>query len=49
VATVLATLKRLRAHVVGLVLNEVDRASTHGYYYYNDYRKYYAEASDRQA
>jgi capsular exopolysaccharide synthesis family protein len=48
VATVLATLKRLRAHVVGLVLNEVDRSTTHGYYYYNDYRKYYAEAADRQ-
>jgi capsular exopolysaccharide synthesis family protein len=42
VAIVLATLKRLRANVVGLVLNEVDRSSTNGYYYYNDYRKYYA-------
>jgi succinoglycan biosynthesis transport protein ExoP len=42
VATVLATLKRLRANVIGLVLNEVDRGSTNGYYYYSDYRKYYA-------
>ena len=42
VAIVLATLKRLRANIVGLVLNEVDRSSTNGYYYYNDYRKYYA-------
>ncbi len=44
VATVLATLNRLRANVIGLVLNEVDKHSTHGYYYYNDYRKYYAES-----
>jgi succinoglycan biosynthesis transport protein ExoP len=42
VATVLATLKRLRANVIGLVLNEVDRGSTNGYYYYSDYRKYYS-------
>lgn len=41
VATVLATLKRLRANIVGLVLNEVDKSSTNGYYYYSDYRKYY--------
>jgi succinoglycan biosynthesis transport protein ExoP len=44
VATVLATLNRLRANVIGLVLNEVDKHSTHGYYYYNDYQKYYAES-----
>jgi capsular exopolysaccharide synthesis family protein len=48
VATVLATLKRLRANVVGLVLNEVTKGNANGYYYYNDYRKYYAEASDRR-
>jgi succinoglycan biosynthesis transport protein ExoP len=42
VATVLATLKRLRADVIGLVLNEMDKHSTRGYYYYNDYKKYYA-------
>ena len=47
VATVLATLNRLRANVVGLVLNEVDRNSAHGYYYHNDYRGYYTESSDR--
>jgi Mrp family chromosome partitioning ATPase len=47
VATVLATLKRLRANVVGLVLNEVTKGNANGYYYYNDYRKYYAEANDR--
>ena len=47
VATVLATLKRLRANVVGLVLNEVNKTNANGLYYYNDYRKYYAEATDR--
>jgi succinoglycan biosynthesis transport protein ExoP len=48
VATVLATLKRLRANVVGLVLNEVTKSNANGYYYYNDYRRYYAEAPDRR-
>ena len=49
VATVLATLKRLRANSIGLVLNEVDKNSTHGYYYYGNYRKYYAQASEQDA
>jgi capsular exopolysaccharide synthesis family protein len=48
VATALATLKRLRVNVVGLVLNEVTKGSANGSYYYNDYRKYYAEAADRR-
>ena len=43
VASVLGTLNRLRANVLGLVLNEVDKHSTSGYYYYNEYKKYYAE------
>ncbi len=43
VARALATLNRLRANVLGLVLNEVDKNNTNGYYYYyTDYRKYYA-------
>lgn len=46
VATVLATLNRLRANVVGLVLNEVDKNSAHGYYYHNDYRGYYTGIVD---
>jgi capsular exopolysaccharide synthesis family protein len=46
VATALATLKRLRVNLIGLVLNEVDKSNTHGdYYYFSDYRKYYAEAA----
>jgi capsular exopolysaccharide synthesis family protein len=48
VATALATLKRLRANVVGLVLNEVTKGNANGSYYYNDYRKYYAPAADRR-
>ena len=49
VATVLATLTRLRANVMGIVLNEVDKNSSHGYYYYNDYRKYYAEKAGQSS
>jgi polysaccharide biosynthesis transport protein len=48
VATVLATLNRLRANTIGLVLNEVDKNSTHGYYYYGDYRKYYAQTAEQE-
>jgi succinoglycan biosynthesis transport protein ExoP len=47
VASVLATLKRLRANTIGLVLNEVDKNSTHGYYYYGEYRKYYARSAEQ--
>lgn len=43
VAAVLGTLNRLRANVLGLVLNEVDKHSANGYYSYSDYKKYYAE------
>ncbi len=43
VGTALATLRRLQTNVIGLVLNEVDKHSTNGYYYYSEYRKYYAE------
>jgi len=41
VASVLATLQRLRANVVGLVLNEVHREISDTYYYYGYYGKYY--------
>lgn len=48
VGSVLATLKRLRANVLGIVLNEVDKNSTHGYYYYHgDYRKYYSQTPEQ--
>jgi capsular exopolysaccharide synthesis family protein len=41
-ATVLGTLKRLRANLVGVVLNEVHREVSAGYYYYyGHYSKYY--------
>jgi polysaccharide biosynthesis transport protein len=41
VATVLATLSRLRAKVIGLVLNEVHKELSDSYYYYGYYRSYY--------
>jgi capsular exopolysaccharide synthesis family protein len=41
VASVLATLHRLRAHVVGVVLNEVHKELSESYYYYGYYRSYY--------
>ncbi len=41
VATVLATLNRLRATVVGVVLNEVHKELSDSYYYYGYYRHYY--------
>ena len=37
-----ATLNRLRAKVVGLVLNEVHKEMSESYYYYGYYRSYYA-------
>jgi capsular exopolysaccharide synthesis family protein len=41
VASVLATLNRLRAPVVGVVLNEVHKEMSDSYYYYGYYGKYY--------
>ena len=45
VAGVLATLQRLRAAVVGLVLNEVHKEMSDSYYYYGYYGKYYGHKS----
>jgi len=44
-ASVITTLSRLRANLVGVVLNEVHREISPGYYYsyYNRYHKYYAQ------
>ncbi len=41
VASVLATLHRLRAKVVGIVLNEVHKELSDSYHYYGYYRSYY--------
>jgi capsular exopolysaccharide synthesis family protein len=41
VASVLSVLTRLRAKVVGLVLNEVHKELSDSYYYYGYYRSYY--------
>ncbi len=43
VASVLSTLGRLRANVLGLVLNEVTRHVSASYYYYGYYRRYYGD------
>jgi succinoglycan biosynthesis transport protein ExoP len=50
--SVIATLTRLRANLVGVVLNEVHRQVSAGYYYYyGHYSKYYGrpENNDRRA
>jgi capsular exopolysaccharide synthesis family protein len=41
IGSVVTTLKRLRVNVLGLVLNEVKRNSSDGYYHYGSYGKYY--------
>jgi len=38
---VLASLRRVRVNILGLVLNEVSAATTHGYYSYRYSRKFY--------
>ncbi len=47
-ASVITTLARLRANLIGVVLNEVHREISPGYYYsyYNRYSKYYAERGE---
>jgi polysaccharide biosynthesis transport protein len=46
-STVIGTLKRLRANLVGVVLNEVHREVSAGYYYYyGHYSKYYERKAD---
>ena len=45
--TVITTLSRLRANLVGVVLNEVHREVSAGYYYYyGHYSKYYAKRAE---
>ncbi len=45
--SVIATLTRLRANLVGVVLNEVHREVSAGYYYYyGHYNKYYVQARE---
>ncbi|MGH9720014.1 MAG: GumC family protein [Bryobacteraceae bacterium] len=41
VGSALGTLTRLRANVVGLVLNGVNKGMSNSYYYYGNYGKYY--------
>jgi capsular exopolysaccharide synthesis family protein len=46
VAAVLATLNRVRARTIGLVLNEVHRELSESYNYYDYYRSYYRTELD---
>jgi capsular exopolysaccharide synthesis family protein len=48
IASVLATLSRLRANVIGMVLNDVKRETGEGYYYYNYYSSYYNDRSFKE-
>jgi hypothetical protein len=47
------TLQRLRANIVGMVLNEMTRDMSDGYhyygYYYKGYSHYYQKGADREA
>jgi capsular exopolysaccharide synthesis family protein len=43
------TLKRLRANIIGVVLNEVQADSSDGYYYYHYHPKYYRNYSTEAA
>jgi polysaccharide biosynthesis transport protein len=49
VASVLSTLRRLRANVVGLVLNEVRKEMSDSYHYYGNYGKYYRSENEKRA
>jgi len=49
VASVLSVLTRLRAKVVGLVLNEVHKELSDSYYYYGYYRSYYTAREKEKA
>ena len=50
-SAVVATLARLRANLVGVVLNEVHHKVSSGYYYYyyNRYHKYYAPKAENDS
>jgi capsular exopolysaccharide synthesis family protein len=41
VASVIQTLGRLRANMIGIVMNDVSKEMSDSYYYYGSYRKYY--------
>jgi capsular exopolysaccharide synthesis family protein len=43
VGTVLTTLRRLRANIIGVVLNEVYKEMSDSYHYYGYYSKYYQQ------
>ena len=48
-SSVVTTLARLRANLVGVVLNEVHKELSDSYYYYGYYRSYYGPAGHKAA
>jgi polysaccharide biosynthesis transport protein len=48
VSAVVATLRRIRANVLGVVLNEVHNKISDSYYYYGYYGKYYKHYHERK-
>ena len=48
-ASAMGTLSRLRANVIGLVLNEVSRGTQSGYYYYHYNSRYYSNYTNTKA
>lgn len=49
VSSVLSALNRLRANVVGIVLNQVKRDTSDGYSYYGYYRPYYYQRNPNES
>jgi Mrp family chromosome partitioning ATPase len=49
ISSVVNTLKRLRANVLGIVLNRTSKDSGSGYYYYYQYNQQYSHYSKQSA
>lgn len=47
VQSVISTLRRVRANVIGIVLNQVKKDMSDHYYYYGHYRKYYGHDAEK--
>jgi capsular exopolysaccharide synthesis family protein len=48
IAAVIGTLQRLKANVLGIVLNRTTKNATSGYYYYTGYDRYYHNYAEPQ-
>ena len=47
IQSVVGTLRRLRANLLGIVLNRTTRSSSNGYYYYDYHYNYYRAQSSK--